>query len=102
MELNEIITWCIFLVVYAIITARSKLKNIPFWLIMSIGAILVLGFGVISVDSAMKSVNIQVIGFLFGMFSITSALEKSGVLNYVIQKILIRIKKDQNRIIHTF
>lgn len=93
MELNEIITLCIFLVVYAIITARSKLKNIPFWLIMSIGAILVLGFGVISVDSAMKSVNIQVIGFLFGMFSITSALEKSGVLNYVIQKILIRIKK---------
>lgn len=93
MELNEIITLCIFLVVYAIITARSKLNNIPFWLIMSIGAILVLGFGVISVDSAMKSVNIQVIGFLFGMFSITSALEKSGVLNYVIQKILIRIKK---------
>ena len=93
MELNEIITLCIFLVVYAIITARSKLKNIPFWLIMSIGAILVLGFGVISVDLAMKSVNIQVIGFLFGMFSITSALEKSGVLNYVIQKILIRIKK---------
>lgn len=73
--------------------ARTKLKNIPFWLIMSIGTILVLGFGIISIDSAIKSVNIQVIGFLFGMFSITSALEKSGVLNYAIRKVLIRIKK---------
>ncbi len=93
MELNEIITLCIFLIVYAMIMTRSKLKNIPFWLIMSIGAILVLGFGIISIDSAIKSVNIQVIGFLFGMFSITSALEKSGVLNYAIRMILIRIKK---------
>jgi len=60
---------------------------------MFIGAILVLGFGVISIDSAIKSINIQVMAFLFGMFSITSALEKSGVLNHVIRKILTKIIK---------
>ncbi len=42
---------------------------------MSIGAILVLGFGIIPIESALKSINFQVIVFLFGMFSITSALE---------------------------
>src|SRR3712207_5626173 len=93
MEFNEIITLCIFIMVYAMIMARTRLKNIPFWLIMFVGAILVLGFGIISIDSALKSVNLQVIGFLFGMFSITSALEKSGVLNYVIRKVLIKINK---------
>lgn len=93
MEFNEIITLCIFILVYAMIMTRTRLKNIPFWLIMFIGAILVLGFGIISIDSALKSVNLQVIGFLFGMFSITSALEKSGVLNYVIRKVLIKINK---------
>lgn len=93
MELNEIITLCIFILVYAMIITRTKLRNIPFWLIMFIGAILVLGFGVISIDSAIKSINIQVMAFLFGMFSITSALEKSGVLNHVIRNILTKIIK---------
>src|SRR5690606_39292394 len=93
MELNEIITLCIFILVYAMIITRTKLRNIPFWLIMFIGAILVLGFGVISIDSAIKSINIQVMAFLFGMFSITSALEKAGVLNHVIRKILTKIIK---------
>ena len=99
MEFNGIITLCIFIIVYAMIMTRTRLKNIPFWLIMFIGAILVLVFGIISIDSALKSVNLQVMGFLFGMFSITSALEKSGVLNYVIRKVLIKINKGNHILI---
>ena len=60
---------------------------------MSIGSILVLGFGIIPIESALESINFQVIMFLFGMFSITSALERSGVLNYVVGTVLLRIKK---------
>ena len=59
---------------------------------MSIGAILVLGFGIIPIESALKSINFQVIVFLFGMFSITSALERSGVINHIVGTILSRIK----------
>ena len=59
---------------------------------MSIGSILVLGFGIIPIESALESINFQVIIFLFGMFSITSALERSGVLNYVVGTVLLRIK----------
>ena len=60
---------------------------------MSIGSILVLGFGIIPIESALESINFQVIIFLFGMFSITSALERSGVLNYVVETVYHRIKK---------
>ncbi len=59
---------------------------------MSIGAILVLGFGIIPIESALKSINFQVIVFLFGMFSITTALERSGVINHVVGTVLSRIK----------
>ncbi len=59
---------------------------------MSIGAILVLGFGIIPIESALKSINFQVIVFLFGMFSITSALERSGVINHIVGTVLSRIK----------
>jgi Na+/H+ antiporter NhaD/arsenite permease-like protein len=72
---------------------RIRLNNLPFWIIMSIGSILVLGFGIIPIESALESINFQVIMFLFGMFSITSALERSGVLNYVVGTVLLRIKK---------
>lgn len=55
---------------------------------MSIGSILVLVFGIIPIESALESINFQVIMFLFGMFSIISALERSGVLNYVVGTVL--------------
>ena len=66
---------------------------------MSIGTILVLGFGIIPIESALESINFQVIMFLFGMFSITSALERSGVLNYVVGTVLLKIKKVDHIII---
>jgi len=85
--------------VYFLSVARIRLNNLPFWIIMSIGSILVLGFGIIPIESALESINFQVIIFLFGMFSITSALERSGVLNYVVGTVLLRIKKANHIII---
>ena len=55
---------------------------------MLIGAALMVVFQIISVDSAIKSINLDVIGFLFGMFSIVSALDRSGVLKVVAVRML--------------
>ncbi len=68
----------IFAVVYfLIIYGRGRLK-IPIWTSMLIGAALMIAFQITSVESAVKSINLDVLGFLFGMFSIVSALDKSG------------------------
>jgi hypothetical protein len=55
----------------------KSLKHIPIWASMLIGAILMLVFQVISLESAVKSINLDVIGFLFG---IVTALDKAGLL----------------------
>ena len=55
---------------------------------MLIGAFLMIVFQVISLESAFRSINLEVIGFLFGMFSIVTALDKSGVLRLVAIKML--------------
>jgi len=47
-------------------------------------------FQVIGLEAAFKSINLDVIGFLFGMFSIVTALDKSGVLRLVAIKMLSR------------
>jgi len=79
----------IFVAVYAlIIVGRTRRYRIPIWFSMLIGAFLMIVFQVVGLGAALKSINLDVIGFLFGMFSIVAALDKSGVLRLVAVKIL--------------
>jgi len=45
-------------------------------------------FQVTSLESALKSINLDVIGFLFGMFSIVTALDRAGVLKLIAIRLL--------------
>ena len=89
--MNEYISLAIFVFVYILIVGRIRFK-IPIWTAMLIGAALMIGFQIISPASAFKSVQLDVIMFLFGMFSIVSALDKAGVLRYMAIKMLSRAK----------
>jgi Na+/H+ antiporter NhaD/arsenite permease-like protein len=93
-----IIAAVIFGIVYVLIIGRRRF-HIPIWLSMLIGAILMLAFQVISLESALKSINLDVIGFLFGMFSIVTALDKSGMLKLIALRMLARAK-DLNSLVH--
>jgi Na+/H+ antiporter NhaD/arsenite permease-like protein len=55
---------------------------------MLIGAGLMVGLQLISIEDTFKAINLDVIIFLFGMFSIVSALDSSGVLKYIAAKML--------------
>jgi Na+/H+ antiporter NhaD/arsenite permease-like protein len=69
---------------------------------MLIGAGLLVGLQVISIEQAFKAINLNVIIFLFGMFSIVSALDRSGVLRYVATKMLSKANNDVNSILLVF
>ncbi len=88
---QQYIAIAIFAAVYAlIIIGRTRRYRIPIWVSMLIGAFLMIVFQVIGLEAAFKSINLDVIGFLFGMFSIVTALDKSGVLRLVAIKMLSR------------
>lgn len=89
--MKEYIALAIFAIVYTLIVGRMRFK-IPIWVAMLIGAALMIGFQVIPIESAFKSIQLDVITFLFGMFSIVSALDKSGVLRLVAMKMLAKAK----------
>lgn len=91
LSLKEYIALIIFSIVYVLIVGRIKFK-IPIWIAMLIGAVLMIGFQIIDVNSAIKSIQLDVIIFLFGMFSIVSALDKSGILRLVAVKMLSKAK----------
>jgi Na+/H+ antiporter NhaD/arsenite permease-like protein len=95
-----IVASVIFGIVYFLIIGRRRF-HIPIWISMAIGAILMLAFQVISLESALKSINLDVIGFLFGMFSIVTALDKSGMLKLIALRMLARAK-DLNSLLLVF
>ena len=69
---------------------------------MTVGALLMVLFQVISVESAFEAINLDIILFLFGMFSIVSALEKSGVLGMIAIKMVSRTKGNPSYLLLVF
>jgi len=84
-----IISIIILAIVFFLIGIRQIGKvRLPIWQIMLGGAIAVLITAQISPIDAFKSINFDVIFFLFGMFVIGEALEKSGYLSYLSSRFL--------------
>jgi Na+/H+ antiporter NhaD/arsenite permease-like protein len=69
---------------------------------MTVGALLMVLFQVISVESAFEAINLDIILFLFGMFSIVSALEKSGILGVIAIKMVSRTKGNSSYLLLVF
>jgi Na+/H+ antiporter NhaD/arsenite permease-like protein len=99
---NEYIALGVLVLVFFLIIERRRLNNIPIWTSMLIGAGLMVGLQAISIEDAVKAINLDVIIFLFGMFSIVSALDRSGVLRFVAAKMLSKANDNANSILLVF
>jgi Na+/H+ antiporter NhaD/arsenite permease-like protein len=98
--MQEYIAIGVFALVYTLIIGRGRF-GIPIWAAMLIGAALMIGLQVIGVEAAFMSVNLDVIAFLFGMFSIVSALDRAGVLRRVAVRMLA-VAKTPDRLLMAF
>jgi len=79
-----IIPIIILLIVFVLIAIRQiGNKKLQIWQIMLFGALAVLLTGQISIENALKSINLDVMLFLFGMFVIGQTLEESGYLSHL-------------------
>ena len=96
MSLNYVAI-AIFLIVYALIALRNlRWLKLPIWTIMLTGATAMILSGVIPLQTAYASVNLDVIFFLLGMFSIVAAMDLSGLLEYLTGRML-RLSKTPQR-----
>lgn len=85
--MQEYVALAGFAAVYVLIIGRRRF-GVPIWVATLIGAALMVCLHVIDIGQAYDAVNLEVIAFLFGMFSIISALERSGVLRLIAMKVL--------------
>jgi Na+/H+ antiporter NhaD/arsenite permease-like protein len=98
--MQEYIALGVFAIVYTLIIGRKRF-GIPIWAAMVIGAALMIGLQVTGVQAAFESVNLDVIAFLFGMFSIVSALDRAGVLRRIAIRMLA-LAKTPDRLLMAF
>lgn len=98
--MQEYIAIGVFAVVYALIIGRRRF-GVPIWAAMLIGAALMIGLQIIGVEAAFMSVNLDVIAFLFGMFTIVSALDRAGVLQQVAVRMLA-VARTPDRLLMVF
>lgn len=73
----------LFLVFVLIAVRKIGGIKLSIWQIMSFGAVAVLSTGLIPLATAFKSINLDVMLFLFAMFVIGQALEESGYLSNI-------------------
>ncbi|MCC5997961.1 MAG: hypothetical protein LM573_02680 [Thermofilum sp.] len=71
--------------------ARSRFRRLPFWAVMAFASFIVVAGGLVPVDGLGQAVDIDVILFLIGMFSIVSLAESSGLLDAVAYWFLARV-----------
>ncbi|MDW7776422.1 MAG: SLC13 family permease [Methanosarcinales archaeon] len=82
----------LFLVFILIAVRKIGKVRLPIWQIMTLGAAGVVVTGQISPIESARSVNLDVLLFLFGVFVIGQSLEDSGYLGHLTYRIFRRAK----------
>jgi len=89
----------LLLVLVGIAFRKIISKRLSIWIIMGLGGLAVLLTGQISVLDAAKSINLDVIFYLFGIFAIAQAAESSGYLECLTEKIFSRVNTGKQAIL---
>jgi Na+/H+ antiporter NhaD/arsenite permease-like protein len=102
-NLRQILALAIFAVTYAVIAFRNvRGRGLPIWSIMLAGAVAMVFSGCIGVAEAYRAINLEVIVFLFSMFTFVTALDVSGVLEDVAAKLFLKARKPEDIVYLTF
>jgi Na+/H+ antiporter NhaD and related arsenite permeases len=86
----------VVILTFALIAARRL--RVPPWASMLLGGVLMVALGVESFKQALQAVDLNVVLFLFSLFSLVSALEVSGFLKFLAFK-LVSSSRDPRRLL---
>ncbi len=91
----------ILLLVFLLIAVRQVGRfRFQIWQIMGVGALAVLITGQISPVQAIKAIDLDVMLFLFGMFTVGTALEESGYLSHLSYQLFRRARTSEELLLY--
>jgi len=97
MELDDLLDITVGLGVLAFLIAgmvlRSKRPKTPLWSLMAFTAFVVVMAGLVPLETIAEAIDMDVVLFLIGMFSIVAVAESSGLLDWVAHFVVSRFKR---------
>ncbi len=90
----------LFVVFVLIAVRRIGSVRLPIWKVMLGGALVVLFTGQISFRDALKSINLDVMLFLFSMFVLGKALEESGILKFATFRLIKKAESPEKLLLY--
>ncbi|MEM4789549.1 MAG: SLC13 family permease [Ignisphaera sp.] len=84
----------LLVIVYLVdmLIARSRRPHLPVWSIIAFAMFMVLALGLAPVDDISSIVNLDILLFLIGMFSIVAILDYSGVLDAIAAWFIVKFR----------
>jgi len=98
-SLKQLIALAIVIGILAGLIARSKRPKIPVWTIMSLAAAITVLTGLEPLDNMGGAIDIEVILFLIGMFTLVGLAEESGLLDMVAYMLISRARSTRGAFI---
>jgi len=89
---GEIVAGFVVVSLIAFLILRTRWPHIPIWAFMAFTSTIVVASGLTPVDELSSVVNLEVILFLVGMFSIVGVAESSGLLDALSLAVIQRFK----------
>lgn len=89
---KQLIALAIIVGILVGLIARSKRPRIPVWTIMSLAAAITVLTGLEPLDNVGSVIDIEVILFLIGMFTLVGLAEESGLLDMVAYMLISRAR----------
>jgi len=71
---------------------RARWPWIPVWAIMALASFIIVAAGIVPIDQVGSVIDLNVVLFLVGMFSLVSLAESSGLLGYIASRILYVVR----------
>lgn len=89
---HQIISFAILIYLISALVLRTRWPWIPVWAIMALASFIVVVSGIVPIDQVGTVIDLNVVLFLVGMFSLVSLAESSGLLGYFTSLMLFRVR----------
>lgn len=85
---QQVIAFAVLVYLVSALVVRARWPWIPVWAIMALASFVVVVSGIVPIDQVGGVIDLNVVLFLIGMFSLVSLAESSGLLGYFTSIIL--------------
>ena len=90
--LDQVVSLFVLLFLISALILRARRPEIPVWSIMAMASFIMVISGVVAIDELGSIIDLNVIFFLIGMFSLISLAESSGLLDMIASRFISKFR----------